>query len=310
MNSIIGQFNAYLASHKNCSPSSITAYNYDLVVFLRFIRYRLEDNYKRSSIESLSINDMDNNLLKQVTPELIDDFFNYLKKDRENKILARGRKHSTLKEFFHFLTYYAYILDEDPMASSVSPKGESVKDVNTLSITNAKRLLKSISGIHEERDRAILTIFLTCGLRLSELCGLLRINDLGDFLLVNGRYPRSLPINKLCREALDAYLPSRDKHMNSQGSGHLFITDKKTGIKPRTVHDIVRKHLDQANLDSSLYTAESLRQTCTMLLIEQGEDLDTLKDFLGFATTKPLDRYLKKNEKNKFKNHPLDCDDE
>ena len=310
MNTIINQFNAYLINHKAYNPSSINAYDYDLIVFCRFLRYRLEKGHKRSSIESLSIGGMDSNLLKQVTPELIDDYFKYLKKDRKNKIPTCRRKHSTLKEFFHFLTYYAYILDNDPMANIVPPKGQSAKDIRALSITNAKRLLNSVSGIHEERDRAILTVFLTCGLRLSELCSLLRMNDLGDFLLVNGHYPRTLPINQLCRKALDAYIPIRDEYMNSQGSGHLFITDKKTGIKARTVHDVVRKHLDQANLDSSLYTAESLRQTCTMLLIEQGEDLDTLKDFLGFATTKPLDRYIKKNKKFEFKTHHLDCNDE
>lgn len=310
MNTIITQFNAYLASHKNCTSSSITAYEYDLVVFFRFIRYRLEDGHKRSSIDLLPINDVDNNLLKQVTPEVINDYFYYLKEDRKNKILARGRKHSTLKEFFHFLTYYAYVLDDDPMANFTSPKRESIKDINTLSITNAKRLLNSVTGIHEERNRAILTIFLTCGLRLSELCGLLRINDLGNFLLVNGRYSRSLPINTLCREALDAYLPIRDESMKSQGSGHLFITDKKTGIKPRTVHDIIHRHLEQANLDPNLYTADSLRQTCIMLLIEQDKDLDTLKNFFGFATTKPLERYIKKNKKIEFKKHPLDRDNE
>ena len=156
-----------------------------------------------------------------------------------------------------------------------------------LSIEECEALLNSVDGPNKERNYAIITLFLNCGLRLSELCGI----NLTDFdkdmhmLKVTGKgsKERIVYLNDACRAAIEAYMPIRNAEKPKvSGERAMFLSRLGTRLSVKTVQWMVKKYLGEAGLEYKNYSTHKLRHTAATLMYQSGDvDIRVLKDILG-----------------------------
>ena len=142
--------------------------------------------------------------------------------------------------------------------------------------------MESVDGANRERDYCILTLFLNCGLRISELVGL-NLNDVrGDQLRVlgKGNKERIVFLNDACQQAVADWLAVRGAQAAIDKNA-LFITRRHTRMTTDAVHYMVKKRLLAAGLDPSLYSSHKLRHTAATLMLQNGVDVRTLQEVLG-----------------------------
>jgi len=151
-----------------------------------------------------------------------------------------------------------------------------------LSLDDSRALLNAVSGPNKERDYCILTLFLNCGLRVSELVGI----DLQDIqegrlrVLGKGDKERTVYLNPACINALNDYLKVRPA-LHNQDKNALFISRLSKRIDVQTVKWLVKKYLTGAGLDAKHYSAHKLRHTAATLMYQNGVDIRTLQEVLG-----------------------------
>lgn len=289
MPSILLEYLNYLQTIKGKSPNTVKVYFFDLRVFFRFLKIHFGLADKDSEFDSVDINDVDILLLKKVKLSDLYSFMSYVSNSRNNSYHARARKVASLKSFFNYLTNKAKVLDINPAAELESPK--ILKRLpKYLNIEESKQLLCSVEGEHSERDYAILTIFLNCGLRLSELVGI-NINDIKNNTLRvigKGDKERSIPLNNACLEAIEAYLRVRPVD-GVKDRNALFLSERKRRISKESVQKIVKKYLRNSGLDANRYSTHKLRHTAATLMYKYGNvDIRALQELLGhesIATT-------------------------
>ena len=130
----------------------------------------------------------------------------------------------------------------------------------------------------------MITLFLNCGLRLSELVGINIENILrGNGTLVvkgKGNKERSVYLNKACFEAIDSYLAVRPIPEKKADRTALFLSKRKTRISPKTVQSLVNGYLEKIGLGSG-YSVHKLRHTAATLMLQNGVDVRTLQEVLG-----------------------------
>ena len=176
----LNSFLNYSITILNKSPNSVKEYNYDLTNFLKYmmIRFNLtnENDYDKIDISNFAEND-----LRKITLEDIHAYVSHLAVDNRSKATTRARKISTIRIFFKYLSQKTNVLEINPAQNLETPKLEK-RMPKYLSLDDSKKLLEAAG--HEDnrnykRDYAITTLFLNCGMRLSELVGI-NINDI-DF---------------------------------------------------------------------------------------------------------------------------------
>ena len=152
-----------------------------------------------------------------------------------------------------------------------------------LNLDESVELLSHVDGPNQVRDYCILTLFLNCGLRISELIGLNVTDVRGDQLRVlgKGNKERVLFLNEACRSALDDWMTERST-LTLLDQNALFVTPRnRQRITRATVHKLVKKHLSAAGLDSTKYSSHKLRHTAATLMLQNGVDVRTLQEVLG-----------------------------
>ena len=186
---VLREFLSYHETIKGQSRKTISEYYLDLRMFLRFVVLIKNEMPYDTDINTISIRDVDTALLGRVTVNDIYDFLSYLANDRvkhtesgsrESGIgsAARARKLSSIKSFYKYLTVRTKQLRENPVQDMEYPKLRKALP-KYLTLDQSRRLLEAVSGPNAERDFAILMIFLSCGIRISELAGL-NLTDLYD----------------------------------------------------------------------------------------------------------------------------------
>lgn len=160
-----------------------------------------------------------------------------------------------------------------------------------LTLEESQKLLSSIESRNKERDYCIITLFLNCGIRLSELCNI-KIDDIRkDILLVTGKgnKERSIYLNDSCLKSIDEYMKVRDEMTGIKDPEYLFLSEQRTRINKRTVQRTVKKYIESAGLDPSKYSTHKLRHTAATLLYKYANvDIRSLQEILGhenIATT-------------------------
>ncbi|HBR30689.1 MAG TPA: recombinase XerC, partial [Clostridiales bacterium] len=146
-------------------------------------------------------------------------------------------------------------------------------------------------SITKERDYCIITLFLNCGMRLSELVGI-DLNDISDDMSKltvtgKGRKMRTIYLNDACRNALEAYLKVRAQKAMSKGKtiidkNALFLSGKNRRISNKTVQWLIKKQLAESGLEGKGYSVHKLRHTAATLMYNTGNvDIRALQDILG-----------------------------
>ena len=287
---------------KGWSGRTVEEYYLDIRMFLKYIRMMKDPDYSDAQdLHDIFIKDMPLSLLKEVRIQTLYEFLFYIKEERENQSRARGRKTSALKSFFGFMRNQGYI-DQDPTErlELPSPKKSLPK---FLTLEQSQKLLESIDTAFFERDYCIITLFLNCGIRLSELIGL-NVNDLlldecEMRVLGKGNKERMVFLNGACMEALYEYLAVRNELANEATDRALFLSKRHTRISKRRVQQIVENSLSAAGLSGMGFSTHKLRHTAATLMYQYGNvDALTLKEVLGHASTSTTEIYTHLTNEN------------
>ena len=309
---VLRDFLTYNETIKGKSSKSVEEYYLDLQTFFRYLLSIRGLADKNTEFDKIDISSVDANLLSTVTISDLYAFIVYCKNDRGNNAATRARKTSTLRIFFKYLTSQIHLLEVNPAELLESPKVKSGLPRH-LTLEDSLELLSCVEGPYRERDYCILTLFLNCGMRLSELCGL-NLSDIRPDntmrLLGKGNKERIVYLNDACSEAIKSYLAVRpNEGVNANDKNALFISRNKRRISNKTVQHLVKNYLEKAGLGGQGFSTHKLRHTAATLMYQHGNvDIRVLKDILGHAnlgTTQIYTHISDKQIKNAIDSNPL-----
>lgn len=308
---IMIEFLNYLAAIKNQSKLTISEYASDLRTFFRFIKVSRGLVPPTDDFENINISDINADFLKTITLSDAYAFLSYCKDDRDNNAKTRARKVSTLRSFFKYCAVQAKILDENPMQELDTPKLPKTLP-KYLTLEQSQELLKhSATGKFKERDYCIVTMFLNCGLRLSELVSLnyTDIRDDGTMRVVGkGDKERTIYLNDACMDAIKNYMSVRPVD-NVKDKQALFLSNRLQRISPKTVQHIVYTALEKSGLANQGFSVHKLRHTAATLMYQHGDvDVLVLKEILGhenLGTTQIYTHIVDEQLKNAVQSNPL-----
>ena len=289
---VIRDFLVYLDTIMGRSPATVNEYFLDLRTFFRFLLQKRGLSPASLPFDEIPLDGVDLPLAASVTRSEVLDFLVFAGRERPqhhkspetaygNTSRTRARKISALRGFYKYYCDMMQLIEENPTRSLDTPKNR--KDLpKFLTLRQSLDLLNAVDGPYKERDYCILTLFLNCGMRVSELVGI----DLGDIaddrlrLLGKGNKERMVYLNDTCRQAIENYLP----HRVSPKQGHrnaLFISRLGRRIDVQTVKALVNKYLKMAGLSQQHLSVHKLRHTAATLMYQNGVDVRTLKEVLG-----------------------------
>lgn len=279
---------------------TVEAYYIDIRTFLRFLKIQNKIVQPETPLSEITIKDIPIELLQKFTLNDAYEFLYYTSSDLNNTTTTRARKTSALKQFFNFLHKKAGLLQNNPLIDLELP---SVKNrlPKYLTLENSLELLDKVDGPDAERNYCILTLFLNCGMRLSELVGLnfrdINMDNRTMRLLGKGNKERIIYINDACVQALEAYYkvrPSSPKEPNA-----VFVSKQHCRISRRRVQQIVEESLFAAGLDNAGITTHKLRHTAATLMYQHGHvDPLVLKEILGHKSIATTEIYTHLSNEN------------
>ncbi len=304
------EFLNYLSVIKNKSELTVLEYASDLRLFFRFLLLFRKKVDEKTDFESINISEIDLDLIETVSIQDAYAFLSYCKNERHNDSASRARKASALRAYFKYMSVNTKQIDENPLQELESPKHKKALP-KYLTLDESLDLLKNIDGKFKERDYCIITLFLNCGLRLSELVNL-NYNDIrtDNSLRVTGKgnKERVIYLNDMCIEAINDYMKVRpvdgvkDKYA-------LFLSSRKTRISPKTVQYIVKTLLEKSGLGGQGFSTHKLRHTAATLMYQQGDvDVLLIKEILGhenLATTEIYTHIVDSQLREAVNSNPL-----
>jgi site-specific recombinase XerD len=250
-----------------------------------FFRFLKQDKHlvpADTPFDEISIDDVDLELVKNVTLTDVYAYMSFLSQNRSLNNTSRARKVASIRSFYRYLTTKAKLLTVNPVQDLDPPRIKKSLP-KYLNLEESVNLLDSVDGKNATRDYCILTLFLNCGLRISELVGLNRTDVRGDQLRVlgKGNKERILYLNDACQQALQDWLIERNT-LTLVDQNALFVTlQNRKRITRSAVHKMVKKQLSAAGLDSTQYSSHKLRHTAATLMLQNGVDVRTLQEVLG-----------------------------
>lgn len=294
MDITISKFLRYIALEKRYSSNTVESYSTDLSQFSKYID-ELSDGY--------DIN------WKKIDKKYVRHFLMELQGRNLNR-RSIARKVATLKSFFKFLEKQEIV--EHSIASSVKmPKFEN-RLPEYLSKNEIDKIihlpkLNSFEGI---RDKAILELFYSCGLRLSELLNLklenLMFREDAIRVIGKGKKERILPIGKYSKNAILNYLDERRK-IAEHGVQELFVLKSGKMMYPMSVQRLIKSYINQV-VSLSSASPHMLRHSYATHLLDNGANIRVVKDLLGhenLSTTQVYTHLSIEHLKNVYKKtHP------
>ena len=270
-----------------------------------------ETDYSKVDISKLDIK-----TIKIITLDDIHKYVSYMATELRSKPATRARKVSTIRIFFKYLSQKAKLIDYNPAQNLETPKlGKRIPKY--LSLDESRKLLdvaKSDENRNSERDFAIITLFLNCGIRLSELVNI-NIKDITFSesklnVIGKGNKERTIYLNNACISALNEYLLVRPKEgIKYNSKDALFLSERRERISNRTVQLIVKKELLKAGLDINKYSVHKLRHTAATLMYQYGNvDIRALQELLGHESISTTEIYTHVDNsqiRNAVENNPL-----
>ena len=289
---LVLDFLSYHETIKAHSQRTVDEYYLDLRNFFRYLKQQRDPALSQKRLDEIDIRDVDLTFISRITLTDIYSYLTYLSRDRvqhqnsenSNKGLnaaSRARKLATIRSFFNYICNKRHLLEENPCKDVDTPK--QMKSLpRYLTLNESLSLLDAVDGANRERDYCILTLFLNCGLRISELIGL-NISDIHDDalrILGKGSKVRVVYLNQACKDALTRYLAVR-RPITGRDRDALFLSGQNKRISRSMVHTLVKNHLSAAGLDSEKYSSHKLRHTAATLMLQNGVDVKAVQEVLG-----------------------------
>ena len=289
---ILRDFLSYHETVKAHSRRTVDEYFLDLRNFFRYMKQIRDPALSDKSLDEIDIMDVDLDFAATVTLTDIYGYMTYLSRDRiqhQNSpnseyglnAASRARKIATIRSFYNYLTNKMHLLRENPVKDMDSPKLKKTLP-KYLTLDESIQLLNAVDGKNQERDYCILTLFLNCGLRISELVGL-NLSDIQDDalrVLGKGNKVRIIYLNDACKDALDRWLAVR-RPITGKDQNALFLSSRNERISRSMVHAMVKKRLGEAGIDSTQYSSHKLRHTAATLMLQNGVDVRAVQEVLG-----------------------------
>lgn len=289
---VLRDFLSYHETIKAHSRRTVDEYFLDLRNFFRYLKMMRNPSLRGRELSEIPIMDVDLDFVQSVTLTDIYEYMSYLSRDRVQhqnsdrseyglNAASRARKISTIRSFYNYLTNKAHLIENNPVKDMDSPKLRKTLP-KYLTLDESMQLLEAVDGQNRERDYAILTLFLNCGLRISELCGL-NLQDVQEEalrVLGKGNKVRIVYLNDACLDALRAYLAVR-RPITGRDRNALFLSSRSERISKSTVHALVKKHISAAGLDATQYSSHKLRHTAATLMLQNGVDVRAVQEVLG-----------------------------
>ena len=286
---ILMEFLEYHSTVRGHSDKTIAGYYLDLKILFRYLKRRRRLVDPSTPFNEIDITDVDIDFIKATR---IEELYRYQSfspemQNSSNALSAasRCRRTSSVKSFFNYLTAKRHLLDHNICQELDMPKRQASLP-KYLEEAECERLLAACDGPYALRDYCILMLFMSCGLRISELVSLNVTDIYEDHLRVlgKGNKERVVYFADGCREAIDDYLTVRDEDkIVPEDKKALFISRDHRRISVRGVQKMVDKKLKQAGLDSTRYSPHKLRHTAATLMLKNGVDTRALQEVLGHS---------------------------
>lgn len=315
---LIERFLRYKLVIQGRSPKTVEEYHLDLRLFFRYLIGKSRGiSPDDEEFEKIDISCVDEDFSKKIKTLDILEFMAYLARDRRCAAAARSRKLSAIKSYFKYLSAVEKVIEKNPAVDIESPKIKKSLP-KYLSLNESMDLLGSVYEDElsrtKERDYCILTFFLNCGMRLSELVGI-NLSDIDREarslrVVGKGNKERIVYLNDACRAALADYLPVRaagNKEIKDKNA--LFLSRLHKRISNKTVQWLVYKYLGEAGLQNKHYSTHKLRHTAATLMYQEGGvDVLALKEILGheqLSTTQIYTHIANKTLEDAVDSNPL-----
>ncbi len=307
---VIKEYLFYLETIKLKSKKTVDEYYIDLRTFFRYLKKSRKLVTDDTEFEKIKIDDVDIDLIKTVTLNDAYEYMDYLYRERNNQSAARARKCSSLKGLFDFLFSKKHLIPSNPIAQLEVPKRKKALP-KYLTLEQSIELLNAVEGKYKERDYAIITLFLNCGLRVSEMAGLNYTDIRSDNtmrVVGKGNKERVVYLNSACIDAINDYMKVRpvDEVKDKKA---LFISRNNRRMSVKTIQAMVYKYLAKIGLDAQGYSCHKLRHTAATLMYQHGGvDVRVLKEVLGhenLGTTEIYTHLSSEQMKNAADSNPL-----
>ena len=294
----LNSFLDYTATILNKSQNTVKEYNYDLNTFLKYILYHFKMTNEKD-LKQISIRNMSLETVSKITLDDIHSFLFYLTNTYNSKAATRARKVSSIRVFFNYLCNKAGLIEKNPAQNLETPKLDK-RIPKYLTLDDSKKLLEAVNDMddrNKERDYAIITLFLNCGMRLSELVGInikdINFNDQKLNVIGKGNKERTIYLNSACMNAVNKYLAVRPHdNVKYDSKDALFLSERRERISNRTVQYIVKQELKRAGLDTNKYSVQKLRHTAATLMYKYGNvDIRALQELLGHESISTTEIY-------------------
>lgn len=287
------EFANYKRAIQGCSAKTVEEYMTDLRTFARYLVV-VESGLELSdeTLTAAPISELPLEFFAKVKPSRITEYLSYSMDGRGNNENTRSRKLSSIKSFYKYYVNKLHRLEVNPAIDIETPKKKKSLPKH-LTLDESLLLLEAVGtdgdNPHRKRDFCMITLFLNCGMRLSELCGI-NLTDIDRELsslkvVGKGNKERLIYLNEACRSAIISYLPDRQRIVAEKPGADkkaLFISRLGKRISNKTVQWIVKKYLGAAGLEMKGYSTHKLRHTAATLMYQTGEvDIRVLKDILG-----------------------------
>jgi integrase/recombinase XerC len=269
MENIVRGYLEYLETERNYSAHTILSYETDLLSLVKFLR--------SSKVESFI--QVKKNSLRAFIGFLLDQGFSQR---------SVARKIASMRSFFRYLRRHK-IIESNPSLILITPKVSKRLPVFLDEQSMSRMLLASDQkGPNKKRDLAIMELFYSTGIRLSELINL-KLNDIKFEEGVvkvkgKGRKERIVPVGKKALSVINEYLTEK-KNVQTEADKRndersLFLTEKGRKLYPQAVGRIVRKYIGTVS-EIEKRSPHVLRHTFATHMLNHGADIRAVKELLG-----------------------------
>ena len=271
----IQAYKTYIRLEKNLSQNSVEAYVRDVTIFENFI-LRMYD-VPPTAVEEY----------------MVERFLTHLL-ERKHKKSSQARELSGVKSFFNYLLISDKI-EASPAEFISAPKSSrTLPDV--LSVDEVERIIRSTdtTTVKGRRDRAMLELMYSCGLRVSELISL----KLGDLffgegyirVMGKGSKQRLVPIGRVAQEYVMLYLDDRKEKGNTRSEETLFLSNRNSQLSRVMVFNIIRQATEAAGVTKTV-SPHTFRHSFATHLLAGGASIRQVQDMLGHESITTTEIY-------------------
>jgi len=292
-------FTAYLGAELGLSPNTVASYSDCMKLLVNYLCGRL-------GVDPEAID------IQMITPERVLDFLDFLQEERGNANATRNQRLAAIKTFFHFLARTVpERMHTNERIQAIKPKRTDQRPPPSLTVEEVEAILacpdpQTLLGA---RDKALLQVMYNTGARVQELADLtvadLHLQAPATVTLTGkGNKTRVIPLWEETAEIVDGYLRFREQE--GVHSECLFLSSRGDHMTRSAIARRVASHAESAvsacpSLKGRKITPHTFRHTTALHLVEAGNDIFVLKDWLGHAHIKTSSQYVEISVERKRK---------